>query len=41
MRDVFFVLLVSSSVVRIRNIHLYSGLDQTDEGDQDGETEDC
>ena len=40
MGDVFFVLLVSSSIVRIRNIDLDSGLHQTDEGDQDRETED-
>ena len=38
--DVFLVLLVSPSVVRIWDIHLDGGLHQADEGDEDGEAED-
>ena len=38
--DVFLVLFVRPSVIRIRNINLDGGFHQTDEGDKDRETED-
>ena len=41
MRYVLLVLFVCSPVVRIWDIDLDCGLHQTDEGDQNGETEDC
>ena len=39
MRDVFFVLLVLPPLVRVGHIDLHGGLDEADEGDQDGEAE--